>query len=284
MLFSTEQLDRTVKRIEDLKNVGYLTWGDTEKICEAIAAAWTLVDGNSICQTFATMRLPTKGVTAALEALYEKGVLEFKDATVQAAANKLLITVYPIRIPRAIEDDVHARINNALAPRSIPNKEPELHSVSQTLSDHIQGYPECLSKELLEAAHFCLQARKFRPAIVMGWCFTVHRLIDLLDKQPNHLRQFNTEFVKEWKVKREGIKQSAIGSRGELKQLKESHLISVMKKAEILNHDQHSQLELSLRTRNKAAHPDDEFEMGPTSAAGYLETLLLMVTALNIPP
>lgn len=119
---------------------------------------------------------------------------------------------------------------------------------------------------LLEAVA-CFEHRLYRAAVVMAWTGAVRLLQGHV--HANHLAEVNAAAadLKGWSPAR---------SIDDLSKMKESDFLSILQKIGVLQKNTKEELDVCLRRRNAAGHPNSH-RMEVHSAAHHLEVLMLNV-------
>jgi hypothetical protein len=126
--------------------------------------------------------------------------------------------------------------------------------VIKLLTDLPSKVPNVAERDFLNEAITCYRHGAFRAAIVMCWNLAYDHLLEfILTKQ---LAMFNRQMPVRYPnlTKKTGI--TAISSRDDFGELKESQVIEICRSANIITADVYKILNEKLGRRNTAAHPN----------------------------
>lgn len=145
--------------------------------------------------------------------------------------------------------DVRATLDAALQPGAATVE------ISNLLLDLPAKLPNLVERKYLDEALTCYRHGAPRAAILMTWNLAYAHLCDHILR--NRLADFNAR----WRVSMPGMHSRAVKVIAGLddfnKYLKEQEVIDVAKDAGIVAKNVHGHLEIGLKRRNMAAHPND---------------------------
>ena len=125
--------------------------------------------------------------------------------------------------------------------------------VTKMLTDLPAKVPDVTEREFLDEALICYRNGAFRAAVVMTWNLAFGHLLNFILKR--HLAAFNTQWPISYAKQHAKARVSAISSRDDFEELKESEILTVCKSAAIITADLYKILDEKLGKRNTAAHP-----------------------------
>ena len=125
--------------------------------------------------------------------------------------------------------------------------------VTKMLLDLPAQVPDIAEREFLGEALICYRYGAFRAAIVMTWNLAFDHLLNFVLK--HHLADFNKQWPISFTKQHQKARISAISSRDDFSELKESETLTICKSAAIITPDIFKILEEKLGKRNTAAHP-----------------------------
>jgi hypothetical protein len=126
--------------------------------------------------------------------------------------------------------------------------------VTRLLSDLPDKIPSLVERDFFNEALICYRHGAFRAAIVMSWNLAYDHLCDYVLK--NHLAKFNHQWPVRFPKQHAKARVSAIASRDDFGELKESEVLEVCKSAGIISQDLFKIMDQKLGRRNTAAHPN----------------------------
>lgn len=137
-----------------------------------------------------------------------------------------------------------------------------------SLRAHLGNITVETTRQFVEEAIKCFEAKLYRSAIVMSWIAAV----DVLYREvvANHLSAFNAESSRvnaKWRVATNEDGLSRMGEADFLDRLAAINVIGKNTKTELVN---------ALNLRNGCGHPNS-LRVGPNNVASHLETLILNV-------
>jgi len=124
------------------------------------------------------------------------------------------------------------------------------------------------TREFLEEAVKCLEARYLRAAVVLSWVGAVSVLQQYV--VANKLAEFNAEAQrrdKDWKPAK---------TTDDIGRMKEAALLQVLENISVIGRNTKQELEESLRLRNSSGHPNS-FKFGESRVASHIEVLVMNV-------
>jgi len=124
------------------------------------------------------------------------------------------------------------------------------------------------TREFIEEAVKCLEARYLRAAVVLSWVGAVSVLQQYV--VANKLAEFNAEAQrrdKDWKRAK---------STDDIGKMKEATLLQVLETISVIGKNTKQELEESLRLRNASGHPNS-FKYGESRVASHIEILMMNV-------
>ena len=143
--------------------------------------------------------------------------------------------------------------------------------VTKMLMDLPAKVPDVAEREFLDEALICYRNGAFRAAIVMTWNLAFDHLLNFILK--HHLARFNTQWPISYAKQHAKARVSAISSRDDFGELKESEILTVCKSATIITADLHKILDEKLGKRNTAAHPST-IGVSQIQAEGVIDDLV----------
>ncbi len=143
--------------------------------------------------------------------------------------------------------------------------------VTKMLMDLPAKVPDVDEREFLDEALICYRNGAFRAAIVMTWNLAFDHLLNFILK--HHLARFNTQWPISYAKQHAKARVSAISSRDDFGELKESEILTVCKSATIITADLHKILDEKLGKRNTAAHPST-IGVSQIQAEGVIDDLV----------
>jgi hypothetical protein len=153
-------------------------------------------------------------------------------------------------------------------------------NIRQKVSDLINKVPDIAEKDFMREAEICLRHDAGRATIIMVWNVAFYHLCQFVLK--NHLGQFNAGFQRHYTGLWQQAKVKTLASYDDFSTLKESVVIDICKRENIINHNIAKILEKRLGDRNSAAHPST-IHVGQLQAEAFIEDIVdNVVLALKI--
>lgn len=140
--------------------------------------------------------------------------------------------------------------------------------VAASLRHHLSAIADDETREFVEEAVRCFEARLYRAAIVLAWVGAVALLQDHVLK--HQLAPFNAEAL------RRDPKWKAAKTRDDLARMKEYEFLQHLEGISAIGKSVKGELEKALKLRNGAGHPNS-LRVGESTAAAHLEVLILNV-------
>jgi hypothetical protein len=125
--------------------------------------------------------------------------------------------------------------------------------VTRMLLDLPAQVPDVAEREFLDESLICYRNGAFPAAIVMTWNLAFDHLLSFILK--HHLADFNKQWPISYAKQHQKARVSAISSRDDFFELKESEILTICKSAVIITPDLYKILDEKLGKRNTAAHP-----------------------------
>ncbi|WP_240230122.1 hypothetical protein [Devosia lacusdianchii] len=142
---------------------------------------------------------------------------------------------------------------------------PAATQVAIDLRTHLAKITDKDTRNFVEEAIACYEARLFRSAIVMSWLAA----LDVIKKDvvKSHLSQFNAE------AKRIDAKWKVAVTADDIGVMKEADFLNRLVAISVLGKNTKQRLEQALTLRNGAGHPNS-LQVGPNEVAAHIEALL----------
>lgn len=138
--------------------------------------------------------------------------------------------------------------------------------VHQTLHDLPAKLPDLEEREYLEEALRCLKSTAYRAAIVMCWNVAYDHLCAQILKK--HLSAFNTQMATQHPKEK-----TVVAVREDFYEFNERRVLEVGRSAGILDKNVYAILDVSLNTRNRAAHASGSTYKQPQAENYILELI-----------
>jgi len=129
--------------------------------------------------------------------------------------------------------------------------------------------PNFAERTFLDEAIRCFRCKAFRAAIVMGWNLAYDHLCRYVLNSSSRLADFNSQLPRSFPKAR----VSAVSTRDEFGELKESEGLQICRSANIITNDLFRILKEKLDKRNTAAHPST-VDIAPHTAEEYIIDLI----------
>ena len=153
-------------------------------------------------------------------------------------------------------------------------------NIRQKVKDLINKVPDVAEKDFMVEADICLRHDAGRATIIMVWNVAFYHLCQFILK--HHLAKFNAGFQKHYAGLWQQAKVKTMASYDDFSTLKESVVIDICKRENIINQNVAKILEKRLGDRNSAAHPST-IHVGQLQAEAFIEDIVdNVVLALNI--
>jgi len=153
-------------------------------------------------------------------------------------------------------------------------------NIRQKVKDLINAVPDVAEKDFMKEAEICLLHDAGRATIIMVWNVAFYHLCQFILK--HHLATFNAGFQKHFNKLWQQAKVQTMMSYDDFSALKESVVIDICKRENIINQNVAKILEKRLGDRNSAAHPST-IHVGQLQAEALIEDVVdNVVLALKI--
>jgi hypothetical protein len=153
-------------------------------------------------------------------------------------------------------------------------------SIRQKVKDLINQVPDVAEKDFMKEAEICLRHDAGRATIIMVWNVAFYHLCQFILK--HHLTKFNSGFQSHYAGLWQHAKVKTIASYDDFSPLKESVVIDICKREQIVNQNVAKILEKRLGDRNSAAHPST-IHVGQLQAEAFIEDVVdNVVLALKV--
>jgi hypothetical protein len=144
-------------------------------------------------------------------------------------------------------------------------------NIRQKVKDLINAVPDIAEKDFMKEAEICLFHDAGRATIIMVWNVAFYHLCQFILK--HHLAQFNAGFKKHYAGLWQHAKVKAMATYDDFSTLKESVVIDICKRENIINQNVAKILEKRLGDRNSAAHPST-IHVGQLQAEAFIEDVV----------
>jgi hypothetical protein len=144
-------------------------------------------------------------------------------------------------------------------------------SIRQRVKDLINEVPNIVEKDFMKEAEICLRHDAGRATIIMVWNVAFYHLCQFILK--HHLATFNAGFQKHFNKLWQQAKVQTMGSYDDFSTLKESVVIDICKRENIINQNVAKIVEKRLGDRNSAAHPST-IHVGQLQAEAFIEDIV----------
>ena len=141
-------------------------------------------------------------------------------------------------------------------------------AVSSSLREYLEKITKIETKNFVEEAVQCFEAKLYRAAVVLSWVGAISVLHDHVFN--NHLRKFNE------KAKLNNPNWKDAKCTDDFTRMKESVFLVVCESASVYGRDVKKELEAALDFRNSCGHPNSLIT-GEHRVSGHIETLVLNV-------
>ena len=141
-------------------------------------------------------------------------------------------------------------------------------AVSSSLREYLEKITKIETKNFVEEAVQCFEAKLYRAAVVLSWVGAISVLHDHVFN--NHLRKFNE------KAKLNNPNWKDAKCTDDFTRMKESVFLVVCESASVYGRDVKKELEAALDFRNSCGHPNSLIT-GEHRVSGHIETLILNV-------
>ena len=180
-------------------------------------------------------------------------------------------------MPRPVKERYRSRLDEQLA----KEPEPEKVQVSKTLLDLESEIGDSNERLFYAETRLCLQAKAYRAAIVMGWNLAYEHVIGWVFSDTGRLQTFNDELTTRWINKKKNTKYDPICDRGDFGNVKESIVVDVCRKSNLIGKNDFDLLDGALRRRNTFAHPNSSQTADGPIASGHVSELVRRRTRLS---
>lgn len=144
-------------------------------------------------------------------------------------------------------------------------------NIRQKVKNLINSVPDVAEKDFMKEAEICLRHDAGRATIIMVWNVAFYHLCQFILK--HHLAQFNAGFQKHYSGLWQHAKVKTIVLYDDFSPLKESVVIDICKRDNIINQNVAKILEKRLGDRNSAAHPST-IHVGQLQAEAFIEDIV----------
>ncbi len=143
--------------------------------------------------------------------------------------------------------------------------------VDKLLLDLAAQIPDLAERSFLDEAVICFRHKAFRAAIVMTWNLAYDHLCYYVLN--HHLAAFNAEWPVQFQKKHRDSRISALATRDDFGELKESDVLQICRAANITSQDVNKKLKAKLDIRNTYAHPST-VTIAPHTAEEFIIDLI----------
>lgn len=144
-------------------------------------------------------------------------------------------------------------------------------NIRQKVKDLINNVPDVAEKDFMKEAEICLRHDAGRATIIMVWNVAFYHLCQFILK--HHLLQFNSGFQKHYAGLWQQAKVKTLANYDDFSTLKESVVVDICKRENIINQNVAKILEKRLGDRNSAAHPST-IHVGQLQAEAFIEDVV----------
>ena len=144
-------------------------------------------------------------------------------------------------------------------------------NIRQKVKDLINKVPDVVEKDFMVEAEICLRHDAGRATIIMVWNVAFYHLCRFIMKYD--LAKFNTGFQTHYNRLWQQAKVQAMVAYDDFLTLKESVVIDICKREQIITQTQFKILERRLGERNTAAHPNSA-RVGQLQAEAFIEDIV----------
>ena len=153
-------------------------------------------------------------------------------------------------------------------------------NIRQKVKDLINGVPDVAEKDFMKEAEICLLHDAGRATIIMVWNVAFYHLCLFILK--HHLAKFNAGFQTHYTGLWQQAKAKAVQNYDDFSTLRESVIIDICKREQIVNQNVAKILNGRLGDRNSAAHPST-IHVGQLQAEAFIEDIVSnVVLALKV--
>ena len=153
-------------------------------------------------------------------------------------------------------------------------------NIRQKVKDLINAVPDVAEKDFMKEAEICLRHDAGRATIIMVWNVAFYHLCQFIIK--HHLAKFNAGFQTYYNRLWQQARVQTMATYDDFSTLKESVVIDICKRENILNQNVAKIMEKRLGDRNSAAHPST-IHVGQLQAEAFIEDVVdNVVLALKI--
>ena len=144
-------------------------------------------------------------------------------------------------------------------------------NIRQKVKDLVNRVPDLGEKDFMKEAEICLLHDAGRATIIMVWNVAFYHLCQfILNRQ---LSKFNAGFQKHYPGLWQQAKVKTMASYDDFSTLKESVVIDICKREQIISHNMAKIMEKRLGDRNAAAHPST-IHVGQLQAEAFIEDIV----------
>jgi hypothetical protein len=153
-------------------------------------------------------------------------------------------------------------------------------TVRQKVKDLINNVPDVSEKDFMREAEICLRHDAGRATMIMVWNVAFYHLCQFIMK--HHPAKFNAGFQTHYSGLWQQAKVKTMVTYDDFLTLKESVVIDICKREQIITQTQFKILDKRLGERNTAAHPNST-KVGQLQAEAFIEDIVdNVVLALTI--
>jgi hypothetical protein len=144
-------------------------------------------------------------------------------------------------------------------------------AVLSTLRQSLSKIASQYSRDFIEEAIGCAEAKFYRAAIILNWVGAIRMLQEHV--VANHLAPFNTEAA------RRDSKWRPAKTTDDLSRMKEHEFLQILEGMSIIGKSVKAELEGCLTLRNSCGHPSS-LQVSENRTAAHIETLVLNVFSM----
>lgn len=144
-------------------------------------------------------------------------------------------------------------------------------NIRQKVKDVMALVPGVDEQDFMKEAEICLRHDAGRATIIMVWCVGFYHLCQFVLK--HHLTAFNAAFPKHYPGLHKDAKVKVMNTYDDFAALKESVIIDICKRENIVNQNVAKILFEKLEKRNQAAHPST-VKIGQLQAENFIDELV----------